>query len=79
MVLAALGLGGEAGEVVDIIKKATFHPGYEIDDAHLKEECGDVLWYLALLFYTKGWTFREVIQGNVEKLLARYPERFTWR
>ena len=39
----ALGLGGEAGEVIDLIKKFEFH-GHELDDGKLVKESGDVLW-----------------------------------
>ncbi len=72
--LGALGLAGEGGEVVDIIKKMAFH-GNELDRSHLIEELGDNLWYFQLILNTYGITWDEVIDGNVDKLAKRYPER----
>lgn len=68
----ALGVGGEAGEVMEIIKKGT-RPGKEIDVEHLKEEIGDVLWYLAVLADTLDLDLEEIALNNIEKLAKRYP------
>lgn len=73
--MAALGLAGEAGEVVDIIKKRTFHPAYVYDGAHLVEEMGDVLWYLGLMCLNTGTSFHLLMERNLAKLKDRYPER----
>lgn len=70
-----LGLTGEAGEVADLVKKGIFHEK-GIDIEHLKRECGDVLWYLAMICDSVGITLNEVMQTNVDKLLARYPNGF---
>lgn len=67
----ALGVGGEAGEVMEIIKKG-FRPGREVDVPHLKEEIGDVLWYLAVLADTYDLDFEEIALYNIEKLQKRY-------
>ena len=72
---AALGLNGEAGEFADIIKKAFFQ-GYVIDGAALEKEVGDVLWYCALAATAIGVGLEEIAQKNIDKLTARYPERF---
>lgn len=72
----ALGLNGEAGEVAEIIKKEVLH-GRAPDRAHLIEELGDVLWYLARLADEDGITMAEVIAANQGKLEARYPNGFT--
>jgi len=69
--LLALGVGGEAGEVMEIIKKG-HRPGKEIDIPHLKEEIGDVLWYLAVLGDTYGLDFNEIAMENIDKLQKRY-------
>lgn len=76
LINAALGLAGESGEVVDIIKK---HITYDkpLDIIKLKEETGDVLWYLALLLTAIDSSFEEVMQINIDKLKARYPSGFT--
>lgn len=70
-----LGLTGEAGEVADIIKKGIFHEK-GIDIEHLKKECGDVLWYLAMICESAGFTLDDVMQENINKLIARYPDGF---
>ena len=67
----ALGVGGEAGEVLEIIKKG-HRPGAEVDVEHLEEEIGDVLWYLAALADYYGLSLQEIALNNVEKLAKRY-------
>ena len=71
----ALGLAGEAGEVVDDIKKRIFH-GREVPMEHTKEELGDVLWYIANIATECHLSLEEILEENVEKLLARYPEKY---
>lgn len=71
----ALGLAGEAGEVVDLVKKHVFHE-HILDRVHLAEELGDVLWYVAALASTLGIPLEDIAAANVAKLLARYPEGF---
>lgn len=69
--LLAVGLGGETGEVLEIYKKA--HRDYKpIDKEHLKEELGDVLWYVANICTSQGLTLEEVIENNIKKLKERY-------
>lgn len=70
-----LGLAGEAGETLDMIKKWIFHEK-ELDVNHLKKELGDVMWYMAMLCYSFGFDLDEILQMNVDKLKARYPEGF---
>lgn len=70
-----LGLSGEAGEVSDIIKKATFQ-GHDMDKAHIAEELGDVAWYLAVAAHAIGYDMGEIFRINVEKLKNRYPDGF---
>ena len=74
-----LGLTGEAGEVSDLVKKGIFHEK-GIDINHLKKECGDVMWYVAMICDASGFTLDDVMQTNKEKLENRYPDGFdTWR
>lgn len=77
MQLATLGLGiaGEAGEVADLIKKHLGH-GHDLDWHKLREELGDVLWYVACLADRFGIPLSEVASVNVEKLERRYPDGF---
>ena len=72
---ACLGLAGEVGELNDMIKKWVFHEK-ELDETHLKKELGDVMWYVAMMCQSMGWELDDVLQMNVEKLIARYPEGF---
>lgn len=71
-----LGIAGEAGEVADLIKKAVFH-GHDIPKDEVKKELGDVLWYLSQIASLAGLTLDEVATGNIEKLMARYPDGFS--
>jgi NTP pyrophosphatase (non-canonical NTP hydrolase) len=76
MVKDALGLAGETGEVVELIKKARFH-ARPLDVALLREEIGDVLWYLTDLCAQAGFTLADAAQVNAAKLRKRYPDGFT--
>ncbi len=73
---AALGICGEGGEVADIVKKATFQ-GHGLDKEHLAKELGDVAWYLAVGAQAIGYDFETILQMNVDKLRARYPDGFS--
>ena len=72
---ACLGLAGEVGELNDMIKKWVFHEK-ELDETHLKKELGDVMWYVAMMCQSMGWELNDVLQMNIDKLIARYPEGF---
>lgn len=75
VVLAAFGLPGEVGEVVDLLKKWIFHDR-QMDTEHLKKEMGDVMWYFTLLAETFGFTLEDIMQANADKLNARFPNGF---
>ncbi|QOS38958.1 nucleotide pyrophosphohydrolase [Treponema rectale] len=68
---AALGLAGESGEFADIIKKHLFQ-GHDLDKEHLKEELGDILWYIAEACKGLDITLEEVASRNIEKLYQRF-------
>lgn len=72
---AALGLSGEVGELNDMLKKWVFHEK-QLDTEHLKREIGDIYWYLALMCDSFEFNLDEIMQINVDKLKARYPEGF---
>lgn len=72
---ACLGLSGEVGEFNDMIKKWVFHEK-ELDMEHAKKEAGDILWYVVMLCESFGWNIDEIMQMNVDKLKARYPDGF---
>ena len=75
---ACLGMSGEVGEFNDMIKKWVFHEK-ELDMEHAKKEAGDILWYVVMLCESFGWNMEEIMQMNVDKLKARYPEDSTWK
>ena len=70
-----MGLNGEAGEAIDIVKKCTYQ-GHALDDRHLALELGDVAWYLAVLCDAIGSDLDTVMEENLKKLEQRYPEGF---
>lgn len=76
LVMGALGLCGEAGEVVDLIKKHKFQ-GAALNRDKLIKELGDVRWYLEVLFHTLNTSISEVEDVNMIKLRTRYPNGFT--
>ena len=70
-----MGLNGEAGEAIDILKKHLFQ-GHELDTAHMAKELGDVAWYLAVSANAIGYDLETIMQMNVDKLKAGYPDGF---
>lgn len=73
--LGAMGLAGEAGEVVDLIKKHKYH-GVPLNREKLIKELGDVRWYFEAICSVIGVSMEEIEQQNIEKLRARYPNGF---
>ena len=73
---AALGLCGESGEVADLVKKHRFQ-GHNLDIDHVAKELGDISWYLAVGAYSIGYDLETILQMNVDKLKARYPNGFS--
>lgn len=72
----AIGLGGEAGEVLELIKKGIFHR-HGVDKDKLKKELGDVLWYLTAICTKVGLTLGEVMEENIHKLEIAYPDGYS--
>ena len=70
-----MGLCGEAGEAMDILKKFLFQ-GHSLDKKHLAKELGDVAWYLAVSADALGYGLEDIFQMNIDKLKARYPDGF---
>lgn len=70
-----MGLNGEAGEVIDIVKKHLFQ-GHKLDKDHLIEELGDCLWYIAVAAKGLNVTLDDVAMWNIKKLKERYPAGF---
>jgi NTP pyrophosphatase (non-canonical NTP hydrolase) len=73
---ACLGLSGECGEVNDYVKKH-FYQGHDLNPEKIKDELGDILWYINLMAYTLGFKLDDIASYNVEKLKKRYNEKFS--
>lgn len=73
LVNGVMGMCGESGECIDIVKKANFQ-GHDFDEQHFAKELGDVAWYLAVSAYAIGYDLETIFQMNIDKLTARYPE-----
>lgn len=76
LINGVMGLCGESGEAIDIVKKHLAQ-GHELDREHLIKELGDVAWYLAETATALDVTLEEVLSQNIEKLKNRYPEGFS--
>ena len=78
LLTAALGLGSETGEFVEIVKKMFLQgkPPSEDNIFHMKRELGDIMWYWVTACASLGLDPYEVINENQEKLAARYGEKF---
>ena len=70
-----MGLCGESGEAIDIMKKHLAQK-HDLDKEHLANELGDVAWYLAVASYFLGCDLETIMDKNIEKLRKRYPVRF---
>ena len=71
-----LGVVGEAGDIASCIKKLLFHKNEGIKDG-IKENIGDMMWYTAMICNVLGWSLSEILEENLDKLKARYPQGFT--
>jgi len=71
-----MGLNGEAGEAIDLMKKVLFQ-GHEFDREHMAKELGDIAWYLAVSADAIGYDLESILQMNVDKLRTRYPDGFS--
>ena len=75
LLTASVGMCAEAGEFTEIVKKIIFQgkPVNEENLFHLKRELGDIMWYVAQACIGLDISLDEVLEMNVEKLVARYP------
>ena len=75
LLTAAVGMSAESGEFTEIIKKIIFQgkPVNEENLFHLKREMGDIMWYFMQACLALDVSPEEIIEMNVEKLMARYP------
>ena len=73
---ALLGIGGESGELLDLIKKHWVY-GSPLDRVHLIEELGDLFHYFTMFISGYGISLDEIRDANVRKLQVRYPNGYT--
>ena len=78
LLTAALGLGSETGEFVEIVKKMILQgkPPSDENIFHMKRELGDIMWYWSTACASLDLDPFEVINENQKKLEARYGEKF---
>lgn len=72
---ASMGLCGESGEVIDLVKKHLFQ-GHDLDDEKIIKELGDVAWYLAEAATALNVNLSEILEKNIKKLENRFPDGF---
>ena len=75
LINGVMGLCGESGEAIDIVKK-WLAQGHDLDRDKLAKELGDIAWYLAETATALGLDLEDVFAANIEKLKRRYPEGF---
>ena len=75
LINSVMGLCGESGEAIDIVKK-WLAQGHALDKERLAKELGDVAWYLAEAATALDIPLEDIFQGNLDKLKKRYPEGF---
>lgn len=76
LINGVMGLCGESGEVIDLVKKH-LHQGHPLDREKLIKELGDVCWYIAEIATALDVPLENVLAQNIDKLRARYPEGFS--
>ena len=78
LLTGAIGICSEGGELLDLVKKIIFQgkePTEELRNK-VKNELGDVMWYVQQVLITMEWNLEEVLAENTKKLSGRYPEGF---
>ena len=76
LLTAAVGMSAEAGEFTEVVKKIVFQGKEPTEENlfHLKRELGDIMWYVMQACMGLNISLEEIVEMNVEKLSARYPE-----
>ena len=75
LINGVMGLCGESGEAIDLVKKHLAQ-GHELNKEQLAKELGDIAWYLAETATAIGYPLEEILQMNIDKLKKRYPDGF---
>lgn len=72
----AMGLDTESGEIMDSMKRHIIY-GSDLNVMNIREELGDIMWYVALICDELGLTIEQICEDNIAKLRKRYPDKFT--
>jgi len=75
LINGVMGLCGESGEAIDIVKK-WLAQGHDLDREKLAKELGDICWYLAEAATALDLSLEDIMAANIEKLKQRYPDGF---
>jgi len=75
LINGVMGLCGESGEAIDIVKK-WLAQGHELDREKLAKELEDIAWYLAETAWALGIPLEDILRANIDKLRKRYPQGF---
>jgi NTP pyrophosphatase (non-canonical NTP hydrolase) len=75
LINGVMGLCGESGEAINIVKKHLAQ-GHDLDKEHLAKELGDIAWYLAETATALDISLETILQMNIDKLKKRYPDGF---
>ena len=78
LINSVMGLCGESGEAIDIVKK-WLAQGHTLDKEHLAKELGDIAWYLDEAATALDLSLGDILQANLDKLEKRYPNGFETR
>lgn len=73
---AAAGISGEAGEIIDCVKKYWVY-NKPLDKTNLIEELGDIFFYMQKIMNLNNWTIEDVLRFNIAKLEKRYPSGYS--
>lgn len=76
---AQTGMTTELGEFASEVKRMAFYDKPLTAEmlTHMREELGDILWYLALAATATGTHLSEIAANNIAKLQLRFPEKFS--
>lgn len=75
LINSVMGLCGESGEAIDLVKKHLYQ-GHELDKERFAKELGDIAWYLAEAAHAIDIDLDDIFKMNIEKLEKRYPDGF---
>jgi NTP pyrophosphatase (non-canonical NTP hydrolase) len=74
---AIIGIATEAGELLEALRDNYNDDSAKLDVVNIREEIGDVFWYMAILARECGFSFESAQKVNIEKLRARFPDKFS--